>query len=203
MGDLYGLIEEAGWLEIDRGRWHDLETGDLSLQDALRGPPAQLYGWGEDPPLRLLELMLDGEITDERREALRAMFDIAGLYAAAGLHDKLVFWTEADRLAAWARLDEIEAGPALYPEPLCCRPELARWACHTTGNLVLDKVNKADFGFQDIWTWAGLPDLRQCWQQARPAIDQLRRLREWYEADAGWVDITDCLWDIASLLADS
>jgi hypothetical protein len=162
----------------------------------------QLYGWGANilryPPLRLLEMMLDGAITGDRRKALRTMVDDAGLYGGGTLHSILASWAEADEFGAWARLTEIEADPAPYPQPLRCLPELARWVCHQTGNPILDRANEEQaYGFQTFWTWADLPEIRQRWRQARPAIEQRDRLQEWYQAGGA-----GRLSEIAAILID-
>jgi hypothetical protein len=230
IAELYRLIDEAGWFEVSQTVEARLRHGYNEYPPPgryLTNPPVQLYGWRREdikewPPLYLMWVLLDPSVSYLVRGVTGsgALLDEADLtpLIEPGLHAKLAFWTEADRLAAWARLKELEARPRSYPGPprrerdkvlppakygrtsyfagerLGRLPGLARWACHMTGNLILDNVNEANFGFQDLWTWADLPEIRQCWRQARPAIDQLRPLMDWYEADA------DCLSDITSLL---
>jgi hypothetical protein len=82
-------------------------------------------------------------------------------------------------------LARIEADPGAWPEPIRNLPELARFACHRTGNVVLDQVfNPYQNG---PWlTWANeMSQLAQCWKRAKPVIGQCNRLVAWCEHEPG------------------
>lgn len=189
LAHLANLIEESGWFEID---WNVLneawacwieapeENGD-HLATFLHFIPARHYGFDQQtilnyPPMELLYVLLDGS----------AGVASADLLVAIELYDGIDDdWTEADRQAAWARLHAIESDPGLYPEPVRWLPELARWTCRRTGNLLLDRpFNPAEDGPWLVWeAESDLEQVRSAWRRARPVIDQFRRLMAWYEAD--------------------
>jgi hypothetical protein len=196
MNDLYRLIEEAGWFEVDRNWWEALRDEELSLEDALRCPPVSLYGYDEsyyydNPPLRLIQTLLEPFSDPYWGEEFGPVSV-----------DDLKAWMKvnSDRLAARGRLGRPRAGPALYPKPLRCLPELARWVRHETGNLILDH-SVCECGYQHVWNWDDdLAAIKPVWRQARRAIVKLRGLldglREWYQADGR------CLATIAGVLME-
>jgi hypothetical protein len=58
-------------------------------------------------------------------------------------------------------------------------PELARWACHRTGNFMLDR--RFDPYDKGPWlTWQGdLEEVKVAWRRARPIIEAFDRLMRW------------------------
>lgn len=185
LGYFIGLANKAGWFDVDWklveqawfwwGRKPDLDRGSL-LATFLHHLPIRLHGFHKRifnyPPMRLMQALLAGppiEVTTARERAV-------------GLADLFENWTGADRQAAWDRLSLAAGGPDL-PEPLRRLPELARWACHQTGNPILDRT--FDPHSPESWfTWADdLPAVRRYWRQARPLIEELDRLMDWYERD--------------------
>ncbi|MCQ3972392.1 MAG: hypothetical protein DPW09_02975 [Anaerolineae bacterium] len=188
LAHLNNLVEEAGWWEVnwtalnEAWAWwmeESKENGDR-LAIFLTYIPVRHYGLNQDtvlkfPPMELLYVLLDGS----------AGVASSDLLIAIELYDGIDQWDQADRDAAWARLHAIEADPGLYPEAVRWLPELARWACHRTGNPLLDR----DFDPYHDGPWfrwaaeAEVEQTRSAWRRARPVIEQFRRLMEWYEAD--------------------
>ncbi|MBE7556815.1 MAG: hypothetical protein HS126_37710 [Anaerolineales bacterium] len=137
LAHLNNLVEEAGWWEVnwtalnEAWAWwmeESKENGDR-LAIFLTYIPVRHYGLNQDtilkfPPMELLYVLLDGSVGVASSDLLIAI----------ELYDGIDQWDQADRDAAWARLHAIEADPGLYPEAVRWLPELARWACHRTGN---------------------------------------------------------------------
>jgi hypothetical protein len=181
LGYCIGLAGKAGWFDVDwklvEDAWFwwglkpDRDRGSL-LATFLHHLPLRLHGFHKRifgyPPMRLLQALLTGppiEVTTPRERAIE-------------LADLFENWTEADRQAAWGRLVL-----ARLPEPLRRLPELARWACHRTGNPILDRTFDPESS-ESWFTWAGdLPAVRRYFRQARPLIEELERLMAWYERD--------------------
>lgn len=188
LAHLNNLVEEAGWWEVNWAALNEAwawwmeepkENGDR-LALFLNYIPARHYGLNQEtilkfPPMELLYVLLDGS----------AGVASSDLLVAIELYDGIDQWSQADRDGVWDRLHTIEADPGLYAEPVRWLPELARWACHRTGNHLLDR----DFDpYHDgPWlNWVSESDVEQtrsAWRRARPVIEQFRRLMEWYEAD--------------------
>ncbi len=98
--------------------------------------------------------------------------------------DRLEGWTETDWAAAWLRLRRIENEPEVWSEPLQWLPLLANWACHQTGNPLLD----LEYGYWLTgcrFTWDDDFDrVIDLWQRAKPVVRLLDdRLAVWYMAD--------------------
>ena len=185
---LNNLVEEAGWWEVNWAALNEAwawwmeepkENGD-QMAIFLTYIPARHYGLDQEtilnfPPMELLYVLLDGS----------AGVASSDLLIAIELYDGIDQWAQAEREAAWAQLHTIEADPGLYPEAVRWLPELARWACHRTGNHLLDRVFEPHH--DGPWlSWASESDVEQtrsAWRRARPVIEQFRRLMEWYEAD--------------------
>jgi hypothetical protein len=108
----------------------------------------------------------------------------AQLLECAEIYEELdEVWLEADRERAWELLYTVENNPAQYPEPVRWLPELARWACRRTGNVILDR--QFDPHRDGPWfRWDDdLAEVQNVWQRAQPVIDVLDRVRAWAEAD--------------------
>ncbi len=185
------LAEEAEWFEVDwlllNEAWSWWQAGLYGLDDEDNGDrlatflyhiPLKLYGFtgGESlfdsPPMELMHALL-----------AECDFGAASsqMLIEAELYDSLDDWEQSDREAAWDRLYDIEADPGRYPEALRRLPELARWACHCTGNLILDQHFDPD-GNGPWYTWENdLCTIRAAWQRARPLIKYFNRLMEWSE----------------------
>jgi hypothetical protein len=145
LAHLVNLVEEADWFQINwpvlNESWSywmndpEQERGE-HLAVFLHYLPVTLYGFTDSeslfecPPMELLHALLaDCEI-----HAVSAQ-----LLLDTELYDQLDDWTAQDREATWRLLYQLEADPGRYPEPVRWLPELARWACHRTGNAMLDQ----------------------------------------------------------------
>ncbi len=144
--------------------------------------PVTLYGFTDKPealfkypPVELLHALLsDCEVRDV---SVRTLED-------AGLYDSLAEWTEADRESGWALLDTIDSDPGLWPEAVKSLPEIARWACHRTGNIVLDRhFDPNDSG--TVWLRWGehLETVKTATRRARSVMRAFHRLMDWYQAE--------------------
>ena len=192
LAHLANLVEEAGWFEINWPVLNDAwalwmsdseeEEGD-HLAVYLHYVPVTLYGFSdreslfEFPPMELLHALLaECEIQAVSSELL----------IQAELYDGLENWSRQDRAAAWQLLGEVESDPGRYPEPVRWLPELARWACHRTGNVMLDRhFDPYDQGPWFTWREPDLEQLRTAWRRAKPVITAFERLLAWYETDPG------------------
>lgn len=115
---------------------------------------------------------------------------------------KLPFeWGEADKVRAWARLENIERNPGHYPGPVHRLPAICRWVAHRSGNFILDTyLNPYEYhpvcisfaegaGTPSVnwYTWQpdDLQKVRVTWQKAQPVIESYDRLEEWcgYDED--------------------
>lgn len=195
LAHLVSLVEEAGWWETDwdilNEAWaywmqepEDPKGGDR-MATFLDYIPARDYGFTQEtilayPPMELLSVLLDSSTGVASSDLL----------AAIELYDGINDWSEADRTEVWDRLHAIEADPGLYPEPIRWLPELARWACHRTGNHLLDRPAMAlRAGLNEDGPWLSwesefeVEQVKSAWRRAQPVIGQFRRLMKWYEAD--------------------
>ncbi len=146
--------------------------------------PLRLFGWSPED-------MWENNLIAK----LRAL-----LFSEAESLVKLPFeWGEADKLKAWARLEDIERDPAHYPASVHLLPAICRWAAHLSGNFILDTYlspyerHPVQISFMEgagtpsieWYTWQpdDLKKVRAAWQEAEPIIESYDRLEKW-----GWYD---------------
>jgi hypothetical protein len=195
---LFALLKD--WFEVNDFLLESLPQWLQSEQDwpevvellVTEGPPVELLGFYEDElradyaPVGLLRALLGDP----------AEINCSGSnFAPDFFPDWQGRLTETGKLAAWARLEDVEADPHRYPRQFHDLPVLARWACHRTGNPILDNINYCDeCGHSYQLRWSDLAEIKTAWQQARPAREKLGRLAAWHAADPG------CLSNIARFL---
>lgn len=200
--DLGHQAEVAGWFEIDWDILNEAWTTWLEpvtsngddLAAFLTYIPLRLYGFNREPATVQLFNAEPGLFIEffPPAELLYALLDpsaagiSSGLLVGAGLSDKWDGWNELSRNAAWARLHAIEVAPETYPESARWLPVLARWACGTTGNPILDwsfssyyEQNEKQF----LWE-SDVEKARMAWQEAKPVIEQFDRLLQWCRKSA-------------------
>ena len=185
-------IEQQGWFEIDwqplNEAWqHWLEAGTEENGDHLavylHCIPLRMYGFSLDnihtaPAMELLRILLarEGQV-----EAVSAQ-----LLIDAELYDQLeTNWDESHRQQALLLLDQIEADPGAWPEPVRFLPELVRWACGQTNNILLDRQFRPYHNGPWLRWDHHLTDLRGTYQRTKPLRRHLDRLNTWVEQDAG------------------
>ncbi|MCP4992896.1 MAG: hypothetical protein GY934_03785 [Gammaproteobacteria bacterium] len=144
--------------------------------------PIMLYGFTEKPevlfeypPAELLHALLsDCEVRQVSARTLEH----------AGLYHSFEDWTEADKEGVWALLDTIDSDPGLWPEAVRNLPEIARWACHKSGNIVLDRCF-APHDKGTVWLQWGdhLAAVKMATRRARPVMKAFHRLMDWYQAE--------------------
>lgn len=192
LAQLANLIEAENWFEINwpllNEAWaawlaDDSENGD-HLATFLDYVPVVLYGFDhrgelfDYPPLELLHALL--------AECELAVISPAMLIYS-DLYEAIDSWSHNDRQAAWSRLGRIEADPGRYPEPVRALPQLARWVCHRSGNLILDTAFDAYDPLCFSWIpWddqAQVTALRTAWPMAQRLIPKLNEIMEWYQDD--------------------
>jgi len=191
LAHLANLIERVEWFEVNWGALNEawawwMESDDEDgehLAVFLEYIPVTLYGFTEGenifefPPMELLHALLATQC-EIKTVSAQLLID-------AEIYDELdEVWGETERERAWALLREIEADPGRYPEPVRWLPELARWACHCTGNVILDRHFDP---YQDgpWFTWAAdLEEVKQAWRRAQPVIQAFHRVMQWSEADS-------------------
>jgi len=190
LAHLANLVEEQSWFEVNwpvlNEAWAywmqdpDEEQGD-HLAVFLHYIPVTLYGFTDDetlfefPPMELLHTLLAD--CDIGAVSSQLLID-------AEIYDNLDSWRQQDREAIWQLLHGIEADPGRYPEPVRWLPELARWACHRTGNVMLDRhVDPYQAGPWFSWHH-DLDEIRHAWRRAQPVIQVFQRLMNWYEHDS-------------------
>jgi hypothetical protein len=187
LAKVVNLAAERNWFAIN---WDALnaawawwmEQGDNGKRLAvfLEYIPVKLYGLVgealfERPPMELLHALLA-----PAAEVNAVSIDLLG---QAGIDEELdEIWLEADRQRTWALLYTIENNPAQYPEPVRWLPELARWACRCTGNVILDRCFNP---YRDgpWFRWDELAEVQNAWQRAEPVIRALDRVQTWAEAN--------------------
>lgn len=173
-------VEDADWFQIDwdmierLGVWAMELSGDEGQEEPIRilggytqGIPAKCFGWETNE-----------ELEEESRiaayPALKVLRDLLGtgpidvdFLIEYELFDAV---DEYDPDEAWERVDRI--GPGLAA-PLCWLPEMARFACDVSGNVILDTtIDETDL-WPEQWTWAkDLDFLRAEWQRAKPVISR-------------------------------
>ncbi len=191
LAHLSNLVEQAEWFEINwpvlNEAWAywmndpEEEQGD-HLAVFLHYLPVTLYGFTDTEslfeflPMELLHTLL----AECELHAVSSQ-----LLIEIEIYDNLEHWTEQDRAAAWALLGRVEADPGRYPEPVRWLPELARWACHRTGNVILDQhFNPYQSGPWFTWRENDLLQIKTAWRRARPVINVFHRLMQWYEQDS-------------------
>jgi hypothetical protein len=197
LADLINSAEELDWFEADwellnlawAGWMEGAEAGDESdgnkMAAFLRHIPVKLYGLTPgavlaSPPIELFHALLSDQVQAVSAELLIAL----EIYDT---HFEDV-WSAPERTQAWQRLQAIEADPGRFPEPVRWLPELARWACHTTGNPLLDLALPPQLHLDSDWppvpfTWDDLETVRVAWRRAKPVIAQLERLETWLKND--------------------
>jgi hypothetical protein len=189
LADLVNRVEQAGWFQVNwpalNRAWaywmEDPEEGGDHLAAFLHYMPVTLYGFSDgetifdEPVIELLHTLLAD--CDVQTVSAQLLIDCE-------IYDDLDdIWRDADRQAAWTLLSQIEADPGRYPEPARWLPELARWACHRTGNVMLDR--SFDPHHDGPWfTWADdLAEIKHAWRRAQPLLKALQRVTAWCEQD--------------------
>jgi len=169
------VLNEAWAIWMEQG---DEENGD-HLALFLTYLPVTLYGFVdgsnllEYPPMELMHALL-------AECEIKLVSDPVLLDSE--LYDHLEQWDQSEREAVWARLQAIELEPEGYPEPLRWLPELARFACHRTGNPILDH-HFNPYGHGPWFRWDEVEEIRIAWQRAQPVLKAFDRLMAWYETD--------------------
>ncbi len=144
--------------------------------------PIKLYGFTEQaefdyPPIELLHALLSdcgaGTISARTLEQ-------ADLYD----NDDLADWDEGDKENMWALLESIESDPGCWPEPVRVLPEIARYSCHLTKNIILDG-HFDPYDAQNTWfKWdIHLDSIKVAYRRAKPVLQAFHRLMDWYQAD--------------------
>jgi hypothetical protein len=170
------------WEALNEGWAWWVEQGDNGdhLAVFLTYIPVKLYGFVgealfECPPMELLHVLL-APATEVNAVSIP-------LLEQARIDEELdEIWLEADRQRAWALLDTIENNPDQYPEAVRWLPELARWACRRTGNVILDR-QFSPYRDGPWFGWDELPEVQRAWQRAEPVIHALDWVQTWAEAD--------------------
>ncbi len=192
LGSLANLVDEYEWLEIDWevlneawAHWQGAEQGEAThgshLAVYLDYIPVKMYGFDcngpmyEFPPIELFHALFSTKCTVQTVSA--------DLLINIEVYDEFDnVWTPGDQQQAWQLLDEIESDPGQYSEPVRWLPELVRWACHQTGNPMLDK-SFDPYRDGPWYPWDDIDEVRYAWQRAQNVIKAFHRLMEWYEAD--------------------
>ena len=106
------------------------------------------------------------------------------LFVEAEIYDGLAMWGPRERAQAWAKLHQIEADPGPYPPAVRWLPELGRWVCRRTQNVLLDQAYDPRLG-SPYFTWRSndLAQLKSAWSRAKPVIEQKDKLLKWYQDD--------------------
>src|SRR5512137_2760662 len=192
LAGLLNRVEAEDWFEVNwpalNQAWNYLQAKSQSdhgdrLATYLDYMPVRLYGFGparsihDFPPLELLRVLLHQD-----PEAVRTDLE-------AVIKLDLDHWTVEDRAAAWDRLYAIDTDPGRYPEPARWLPELARWACGATGNVILDQP--FDPQRQGPWyAWDLATSFQIAWRRARPVIRQSERLLAWSQDTTNLITLT-------------
>ncbi len=187
LGKIISLAEQQNWFAVNWqvldeawASWLVQDDGGTKLATFLNFIPVQLFGFvGEKlfecPPMELLHALLAPE------DEINAVS--AELLAQVGIERPLdEIWFEADREIAWRLLHTIETYPDQYPEPVRWLPELARWACRRTGNVLLDRHFDA---YRDgpWFLWEELDTVKNAWFRAQPVKQALERVWKWVNDD--------------------
>lgn len=185
-------VEQHDWFEIDwqplNEAWqHWLEAGDEENGDHLavylHCIPLRMYGFSLDnlhtaPAMELLRILLarEGQV-----EVVSAQ-----LLIDAEIYDQLeTDWSERHRESIRHLLDQIEADPGAWPEPVRFLPELVRWACGQTNNILLDRQFRPYHNGPWLRWDHHLTDLRGAYRRTKPLRNHLARLTAWVDEDAG------------------
>ncbi|MCP4992928.1 MAG: hypothetical protein GY934_03945, partial [Gammaproteobacteria bacterium] len=172
LGSLVNLVDEYEWLEIN---WEVLNEAWATWQgaedsEAMHGShlavyldyiPVKMYGFDcngpifEFPPIELFHALFSTKCTVQSVSA--------DLLINIEVYDDFDdVWTPEDQAQAWELLDEIESDPGQYPEPVRWLPELVRWACHQTGNPLLDQTFQP-YQNGPWYPWDDLDEVRYAW----------------------------------------
>lgn len=185
LADITGMLTEADWFEVDVDTldyFHEIymnedfdereEDEESILGDMARYLdylPVKVYNWGlegwhnqvaEEYP----QLCLIRGLTDPSFEK-----SISGLLIEYELYDNL------EGVDIWAGLEAIS--PETHEEPLCWLPEVARFCCRQTGNLLLDSDTE-DWEYW-IFRWEELEEVKRLSQEARPIWEHIRKFLLW------------------------
>lgn len=188
MAQVANLAAKADWFAVNWDGFNDawawwVERGDNGdrLAVFLEYIPVKMFGFGgemlfECPPMELLHALF--------APATEVNAISAQLLERAGMDEELdAVWFEVDRESAWELLHTIESQPDQFPEPVRWLPELTRWACRRTGNVLLDE-RFDPYGHGPWYRWDGeLPRIQNAWQRARPVLEVLQRVLVWVDAD--------------------
>lgn len=196
LADLINKAEEVDWFEAD---WEllnlawagwmehaDDEGNDgQSMAAFLRHIPVKLHGFTPDAVLASPAIEFFHALLSDQVQAVSAR-----LLIALEIYDRHFedVWGAPERALAWQHLQEVETDPGRFPEPGRWLPELARWACHATGNPLLDLTRPVELHLDHDWppvpfTWDDLETVRVAWRRAKPVIVQLERLETWLKND--------------------
>jgi hypothetical protein len=190
LAHLVNLVEQERWFEVNwpalNQAWaawiQEPQEGGDQLAVYLHYLPVTLYGFtdGETifhyPAIELMHALLSDCEVQTVSSQLQLESEIYDLLDTG--------WGDNDRQAAWSLLHQIEADPGRYPEPVRWLPELARWACHRTGNIMLDRP--FDPHRDGPWlTWVhDLEQVKHAWHRTQPLRRALERLVAWCELDS-------------------
>lgn len=162
------------WRAVDETTGRPVDPNGNYLAMFLDCMPITFYGMETEihqfPPLELLRTFLGREPKAVTAELLIT----TGLYDSYKVED----WSEADRQRAWERVHRIERNPHKYPGPVRWIPNMARWACGDTGNVILDTTYKR---FEDgpWYEWHTLQAIKRAWQRAHPIVLQREPFLKW------------------------
>lgn len=186
LAHLVNLVGQGDWFEVDwtilnKGwevwtRGGEKSDGGEQLAALFHYIPVKLYGFTDTnialfPPMELLRALL--------KQPPHLVPVSSKLLIETELYDTLKYWSEGDRDALWQNMYRIEGNPLNYPVQLRWLPELARWVCGTTGNVILDRTY-ADYERYGWFHWdTDLETIKSHWLRAKPVIDQFHKLVEW------------------------
>ena len=163
-------VSRRDWLPVN---WADLEQSYRYFLEDPRENSEEITQYLDVIPLELYGLSPEDD---------RSPLAMLGLSLAGGMGCSFGGRLGSPTGSLRARLRDIEARPAAYPEPLRWLPAWARWAEGATGNVILD--GSYDTDDPPECRWADLADIRAAWQQAKPIIDCFeRRFVAWYRHD--------------------
>ncbi len=196
-------VEEAGWFEWDYdilNEFYEMAQNDSPPLEEVDGPdwwePAGLAECAQ--PLDIIPVRTFGFTIDDwswkgdigRHPPLALLDGLLGegqwLFSEADLDfsifDKLPPITSAkDR---WRRLNTLDT--TSLSEPLCWLPEMARYACGQTGNIIMD-TPRTDINWMTDWYhWDNPTDLafiRQQWAETKVIRGRIQMFLEWCEGE--------------------
>jgi hypothetical protein len=204
LSDFLRCVSAADWFEVDWAHLdylnetvmndeYDRDNPDLGpnglgeMADYITFIPVRFYNfteeqWANDVAENFQSLCLIRGLTNSD------YMDISSLLIEYEIYDNF------DQVDVWANIDAIT--PQTHPEPLCWLPDVARFCCRKTGNMLLDTALAGPFddseyehdGKEFLWS-TDIETVKLLYQEAAPVWERVEKFLKWADDQAAMEEI--------------